>query len=124
MRIILIIAFMFIFTSFCFGRDLSIPMAKITGAKVETELIAKRLAFDSYIKRMDGNISATETVRDISVQVLGYSISEFADKGVQLWEARVVDKQELRATIWINPYSEQVHFVCGPWDSYATKEPD
>lgn len=121
---ILRIAFLFTCTSFCFGRDLSKPMAKITGAKVETELIAKRLAFDNYIKRMDGNISATEAVRDISIQVLGYNISEFADKGMKFWEARVSDNQELRAIIWINPYSEQVHFICGPWDSIAAEESD
>ena len=116
MRMLIIISTLVASCTLSMARDLSIPEANISGAKVETEMSAKRLAFDNYIQRMDGNISATETVRDISIQILGYTMDGFADRGTKLWEARVTDKDELRAIIWINPNTEQIYFVCGPWD--------
>ncbi len=101
----------------CMARDLSAPMITICGAKVETESAAKRLAFDNYIRKMKGNISATESVRDVTIIVLGYDVGGFAKKGEKIWEARVTDNQALRAILWVNPRSENVHFVCGPWEA-------
>ncbi len=100
----------------CSARDLSAPMVKIPGAKVETEFAAKRLAFDNYIKKVKGNVSATEAVREVTVIVIGFDVDGFAKRGTQIWEARVTDKQALRAIIWVNPLTGEVHFVCGPWE--------
>jgi hypothetical protein len=100
----------------CMARDLSVPAARISGAKVETESAAKRLAFDHYLKKMKCNISATEAVREVVVIVLGYDVDDFAKRGTEIWEARVTDNQELRAIIWVNPRTENAHYVCGPWE--------
>lgn len=94
----------------------SAPVAKISGTKVETESDAERLAFDNYMKRMNGNISATEAVREVVVVVLGYDVDGFAKRGEKIWEARVMDNQALRAIIWVNR-SGDVHFVFGPWEA-------
>ena len=123
MRSLLILSYLLTCGTVCYGRDLYAPPLQISGSKVDTEIAAKRLAFDNYIKKMNGGISATEAVYDMSVVVMGYNVGEFVRKGVEIWEARVADKQELRAIIWINPYTEQAYFVCGPWEEQLTLSP-
>ena len=115
MRSILFLVGLLICGTYCTGRDLYAPPLQIDGAKVETEISAKQIAFNNYIKKMEGGISATESVYDISIVVIGYNVGDFARKGDQIWEARIADKQELRAIIWINPHTEQTYFLCGPW---------
>lgn len=119
MRTVMMVLMLVSGTLLCMARDLSAPAPKIPGAKVETESAAKRIAFDNYIKKMNGNISATEAVREVAIVILGYDLGDFAQKGIQIWEARVTDNQALRAIIWVNPRSEKVHFLCGPWDEEA-----
>lgn len=104
------------------ARDLTAPPLKIDGAKVSTQAEAKRLAFDGYVKKMQASVLATESVRDIAIIKLGYDVTDFAAKGEKLWEARVKTlEDELRAIIWINPNTEKVHFVVGPWGSEERK---
>lgn len=100
------------------ARDLTAPVLKIEGTKVASQAEAKRLAFDSYVKKMKVNILSTESVQEITIIKLGYEILGFASKGELLWEARVKTlAQELRAIIWINPRTEKVYFVSGPWEA-------
>jgi hypothetical protein len=116
MRTFLTMLMLVICATTCIARDLSAPEAKIPGAKVETRSDAKRLAFNSYIEKTKGNISATEAAREIEIIVLGYDVGTFAQRGTKLWEARITDNQMLRAIIWIAPQTEEVRFVCGYWD--------
>lgn len=97
----------------CLANSLSVPRPTITGAQIETEASAKRVAFGSYIRERNGSISATETVRDVRALVLGFDMDGFATNGAKIWEARVFDREALRALIWINPYTSQVRFLCG-----------
>ena len=100
------------------GRDLTAKPLRIEGAKVAAETDVKRLAFSAYVDKMPLGILASEGVQDFAIVKLGYDIPGFAAKGERIWEARVTaDLDELRAILWVNPRTEAVHFVCGPWDS-------
>ena len=95
---------------------------RIEGTKVATEAQAKDLAFESYLKKMNSKVLATELVHGIQVITLGYDAPDFAGKGERLWEAHVMTlNQELRAIIWVNPRTEAVRFLCGPWESKVDK---
>lgn len=99
------------------ARDLSLPKLQIKGAKVAMESDAKRIAFDHYVKKMKMNVLANESVKEISIIKLGYSIHNFAAKGDFIWEARILTLEgELRAVIWVHPDTEKVFFVSGPWE--------
>lgn len=103
------------------GRDLSAPPLQIEGAKVSLQADAKRIAFEAYAKKMRAEILANESVQDIAIVTLGYDVRDFAAKGERIWEARVLTIEgRLRAIIWVNPRSEGVHFVCGPWEEKTT----
>ena len=101
---------------------------KIENAKVCSQDDAKRIASDAYLKKMQLNVSATESVQDISIIKLGYNVKDFVSKGQKLWEVRIKTiEDELISIIWINPYTEKVRFVSGPWESgeiKKTKEKD
>ena len=102
------------------ARDLTGPSLEIKGTKIGSKTEAKRVASDSYFRKMQLNVSAMEGVQDISIIKLGFDITDFATKGEKLWEARVMTLEgKLRAIIWINPKTEKIHFVIGPW---KTKE--
>lgn len=105
-----------LFVTCLVGDDPLPPEETIEGAIVESESQARRLAMDSYLIKMQGDISATDMIFDPVIILLGYNIEDFADRGIKLWEARVTDHGETRAIIWINPFTEEVYFVCGPWD--------
>ncbi len=100
------------------SRDIDAMSPQIEGTKLPTQSDAKRVAFAAYMKRMQLEILAEEGVREreISVVTLGYDVPGFAAKGERIWEARVLTIEGgLRAILWVNPRSEDVHFVCGPW---------
>lgn len=100
------------------------PPLEIAGAKVAKEADARCIAFDAYIKKMRLEVLATEGVRSVKVMKLGYDIPGFAKQGEPLWEARVMTlNDELRAILWINPHSEAVYFVVGPWKT-SSKNPN
>ncbi len=93
------------------------PSLQIEGVKVSTQADAERIAFEAYAKKMHAEILPNEGVQDIAIVTLGYDVRDFAKKGERIWEARVMtDEGRLRAIIWVNPRSEKVHFVCGPWE--------
>lgn len=101
------------------GRDLAAKPLQIEGTKVSAQADAKRVAFAAYLKKMKIEILAEEGVREreITVVTLGYDVPGFASKGERIWEARVLTIEGgLRAILWVNPRSEDVHFVCGPWE--------
>ena len=99
------------------GRDLSAMPLQIEGAKVSAQADAKYIAFEAYAKKMHAEILSNESVQDIAIVKLGYDIPEFAAKGERIWEARVLTIEgELRAIIWVNSRSGEVHFVCGLWE--------
>lgn len=76
------------------------------------------MAFDGYVEKMQTKLLATESVQDIRIIKLGYELKDFATKGQEIWEARVKTlDDELRAIIWINPNTEKVCFIAGPWGS-------
>ena len=103
------------------GKDLAAPPLRIEGTKVEAQVDAKRIAFEAYAKKMHADILANESVQDIAIVTLGYNVRDFAAKGERIWEARVLTIEgKLRAIIWVNPRSESVHFVCGPWEEKNT----
>ncbi len=93
------------------------------GTKVRTQSDAKRVAFAAYVEKMQLEILAEEGVREreITIVTLGYDVRDFAAKGERIWEARVLTIEgRLRAIIWVNPRSENVHLVCGPWEEKNT----
>lgn len=99
------------------GRDDSAAL-QIDNARIAHEADAKRIAFDAYVKKMHGEIMATEAAHDIAAIVLGYDVPDFARAGARIWEIRVKTIEGgLRAVIWVNPKSQQLRFVCGAWDS-------
>ncbi len=109
---------MFVTASSGIQSDMSAPPVQIDGAKVSDQAGAKRIAFDAYVKKMRTEISATEGVQNISIVIvrLGFDVRDFAVTGDRIWETRVMTVEGLlRAIIWVHPFSEQVHFVCGPW---------
>ena len=102
------------------GRDLAAKPLQIEGAKVSAQADAKRIAFEAYVKKMRAEILANEGVQDMAVVTLGYDVPGFAPKGERIWEVRVLTIEGgLRAILWVNPRSEDVHFVCGPWKTKA-----
>lgn len=105
----------------CMARDLSMPPAVIAGTRVDTEVAARHLAFDNYLKQLNGKISATDGVSEIEVLDLGFEVSGFATNGAKIWEARVTDIDVLKAIIWINPHSEQIHFVYSSREAKSSK---
>jgi hypothetical protein len=93
------------------------PMQEIRGAKVETENQARLIAFAKYMEKRGGSVDAREAVSEVTAITLGYEIPGFAAAGEQLWEARIVIRfKDLRSILWINPKTERVFFVIGPWD--------
>ena len=104
------------------GRDLAAKPLQIEGTKVSAQADAKRIAFEAYAKKMRAEVLANEGVQDISVVTLGYDAPGFATEGERIWEARVLTIEgKLRAIIWVNPRSEDVHFVCGSWEKKASE---
>ena len=121
-RLITLLICIIFFSMVIFARDLTSPSLEIKGTKIESEIKAKRIAFDSYFRKMQLKVSATEGVQDISIITLGFDITDFAPKGEKLWETRIKTIEgELRAIIWINPKSEKVYFVIGPWKTSEAK---
>ncbi|MGI6494608.1 MAG: hypothetical protein ACOX5G_00680 [Kiritimatiellia bacterium] len=95
---------------------------QIEGTKVSAQADAKRIAFEAYAKKMRAEVLANEGVQDISVVTLGYDVPGFATEGERIWEARVLTIEgKLRAIIWVNPRSEDVHFVCGSWEEKTSE---
>jgi hypothetical protein len=91
---------------------------QIKGARVASEIDAKRIVLKSYINKMRSNVSATEGPTVFAIVRLGFDVPGFAAKGDEIWEARVIELvggYELRAVLWVNPNTEKVHFVIGPW---------
>lgn len=84
---------------------------------VLTESKAKRIARDAYAERMGVHLMAEEGIWRVDIQTIGFDIPDFAKRGDQLWEARVMAflNQETRAIIWVHANTEQVYFVIGPW---------
>lgn len=98
------------------ARDLSAPLLQIKDARVASERAARHVAFSSYVEKMRLNVSATEGARKVAIIRLGYDMPQFASRGEQLWEVRVLTLEgELRAILWVNPKTEDVAFVAGPW---------
>jgi len=89
----------------------------IENAKLSTEMQAGRFADDCYTKKMKHILSATEGVGDTKIVNIGFDIPEFANKGDKIWEVRIVEMSgnRLRAILWVNPKSEKIYYVCGPW---------
>lgn len=87
------------------------------------EVMARRLAREAYASKMGVRLMAEESVRHMTQVTLGYDVPHFAHRGEVIWEARVMAffDRELRAILWVNPRSETVHFVCGPWDAELTE---
>lgn len=86
--------------------------------RTSEEKIVRKLANEAYANKMGTQLMAEESVQCITPIFLGYDIPNFAQRGEMLWEARVMAflDRELRAILWINPFTEHIHFVCGPWD--------
>jgi hypothetical protein len=60
---------------------------------------------------------ASDRTGDASVVTLGYSVNGIGKRGDKIWEARVLTKAgELRSIMWVNPHTEKVRFLCGPWE--------
>jgi hypothetical protein len=60
---------------------------------------------------------ATEGVRSVAIIKLGYNIPDFANKSERIWEVRILlDGEEVRSIIWINPTTAKVRFLTGPWE--------
>ena len=98
------------------ARDLTRPPLEISGASVSTEAQARVIASKAYVSKMNMGILSTEAVSEIEIIKLGYTIKGFAEAGDSLWETKVktIDGA-YRAIIWVNPDSEEVYFVNGPW---------
>lgn len=101
------------------GANLISSPLSIKGTEISSEAEARQFARDSYTRKMGTRLMAEEGIRQIDVITLGYDVPNFADRGEKIWEARVMAffDRELRAILWINPRTEKVHFVCGPWDA-------
>lgn len=98
-------------------RNLATPPLEIQGARVSLQSDAERIAFVAYVNKMKAKVLATEGVQNMDIVTLGYDVHDFAIKGERIWEARIMTIDGLlRAIIWINPRSEALHFVCGPWE--------
>jgi len=89
---------------------------RIEGARLSIQVGAKVLARSAYNKKVGESSIENDQVGDPSVITLGYAIPGFAGRGERLWEARVTTPDnELRSILWLNPHTEQVRFLIGPW---------
>jgi hypothetical protein len=105
-------------SSVAMSRDLTALPQQIEGTKISTEFEAKHIASDSYLKKMQLMVSATESMSDIDIIKLGFDMPGFAGQGKKIWEVRVrTIEGDLRAIIWINPNTGRVYFVTGPWNA-------
>lgn len=98
---------------------------EIKGTTVAKANDAINIADKAYFKKA-GGIMANEGAGSPSIITLGYEVAGFAAAGEKLWEVRISvaaadSTRALRAILWINPRTEQVHFVCGPWDKMGTE---
>ena len=114
---------LFLFVSLVMARDLTKPPLKMSGVSVSTEARARAIASKAYVSKMNMGILSTEAVREIKIIKLGYTIKGFAEAGESLWETKVktIDGA-YRAIIWVNPNSEKVYFVNGPWVAKCCEE--
>ena len=101
------------------GDNMDLSPLSIEGTKIASETEAKNLARVSYVKKMGTQLMAEEGVHQVTIVTLGYNIPDFAQRGEKIWEVRVMSffGRELRSIIWINPRTEKVRFVCGPWET-------
>lgn len=99
------------------ANSISTPLI-INDVNISTEAEARQIARDSYTEKMGTQLMAEEGVRQIDVITIGYDVPKFAERGEVIWEVRIMAffDRELRAILWINPRTEKVHYVCGPWD--------
>ena len=96
--------------------SLSIP-----GMKVSQASDAVRIADKMYSNKVRG-IMANEGAGHISIITMGYDVPGFCTIGDVLWEVRVHSRDVngsnlLRSIMWIHPQTENVYFICGPWES-------
>jgi len=65
------------------AHEVDVAPLKIPGARVPTDADASALALAAYIKKMnpEPGYSATEGVREVSIQKLGFDVPGFAKKG-------------------------------------------
>lgn len=101
---------------------------EIIGATVSQASDALNIANKAYFIKA-GGIMANEGAGSPSIITMGYDVPRFVSAGEQLWEVRISvltpnNTLALRAILWINPRTEKVHFVCGPWDSFSAEESD
>lgn len=88
------------------------------GAAVPDAGAAKILAFRGYCSRMieiHSGVDALEGPLTARVFRLGLDIPAFAAKGDEIWEVRIFCRDQLRAIIWVDPYSSKTFFVIAPW---------
>ena len=102
-------------------RELEKSVAlEITGAKISKADDASRIAIGAYLHKMRG-ISAYEAPDNPSIIKLGFDVPDFAKSGDKIWEVRIFltmtadGTHVLRAILWVNPNTENVQYICGPW---------
>lgn len=113
-----IISMVLIASTSVMGINIDQSTMIIEGAKISQAAEAKQIARNMYSRKMGLKLMAEEGVQNISIITLGYNVPGFAQRGELIWEARVMAffDRELRAILWINPKTEKVHYLCGPWD--------
>lgn len=121
-KLIVLLICTFYLSTFAIARDLTVPGLEIKGATVSSEDEAKQIAKGAYTKKMSFNIPADIVFRDVSIITLRFNITNFVNKGEKLWQVNVKTlNNDLEGIIWINPNTEQVYFVFGPWKSSDLK---
>ena len=100
------------------GNDMGRSSMTIEGTIISQAAEAKKFASNIYASKMGVKLMAEEGVQNISIITVGYDVPGFAQRGELIWEARVMAffDRELRAILWINPKTEKVHYLCGPWE--------
>ena len=90
------------------------PPFELKGATVSTEARAKEIAGVEYFK--NHGWLAEESSHVTGIVTLGIDLPEFANKGDQIWEVRVMKllEGELRAVIWVHAKTEKVKFLVAP----------
>ena len=93
---------------------------ELPGAKVSHGNDASRIAQKAYVEKVR-SLSAYEGAGKANVVELGFDVKDFAKTGDKVWEVRLTTmnpdgRRALRAILWVHSETEQVHFVCGPWE--------
>ncbi len=109
-KLICILAFLgFSISAFAACADKNHSAQQLQQTEVSSPYQASELALRSYIHYL-----SKEQVLKPALVGINQDIADFAKSGDQVWEVRIVNKEELVVLYFVHPKTGEVHMVCKP----------